>query len=110
MPFKYLFYAYHPLTATDRLLNCAEFPIFVCFGDRDFLGTEGADVVVKSSAYFASGESQLLIIPDAGHLAHIQNPNFLAQTIIGFFNGTLKSKFELKAAQDFAPPRPRPKL
>ena len=113
VPFKYLFYAYHPLTAPERLINGSKFPIFICFGDRDFLGTEGADKVVRSSAFYESGDSQLHVIPNAGHLPHIHNPQHLEQAMIGFFNGTLKGKFDQKAASDFTPRRsanPSPKL
>lgn len=45
MPFKYFFYAIHPLQAVDRLSNPKiDFPIGIAFGDRDFFGSDhGAD-------------------------------------------------------------------
>ena len=93
VPFKYLFQAYHPLTEPDRLINGTKFPIGISCGDRDFIGTEGADVVVRSNAFFKSGESQLFVIPNAGHFPHIQNKDYFVQLIIGFFNGTIKGKY-----------------
>ena len=42
--FKYGAYALHPLTRDDRLGNPEiSFPIAFAFGDRDWLGTTGAD-------------------------------------------------------------------
>lgn len=70
-PFKYLFFAYHPLSEPDRLGNSSKFPIGICFGDRDFVGSEGADTVIQSSSFFETGESQLFKIPNSGHLPHI---------------------------------------
>lgn len=62
-PFKYLFQAYHPLSAPDQLLNGTHFPIGICFGDRDFMGSEGGPTdVIKSNAFFKTGESQLFKI------------------------------------------------
>jgi hypothetical protein len=34
-----------------------EFPVGVVFGDSDFLGSEGADEIVKNSKFFETGES-----------------------------------------------------
>ena len=53
VPFKYLFQAYHPLSRPDRLLNGTKFPITICFGDRDFMGTDGTDQVIKTNAFFS---------------------------------------------------------
>ena len=42
--FRYGVYAHHPLTRPDRLGNPnLPFPIAFVFGDRDFLGSTGAD-------------------------------------------------------------------
>ena len=44
---KWMSYAYHPMTAEDRLGNKAcNFPIAFCFGDKDIHGSEGADEIV----------------------------------------------------------------
>ena len=77
-PFKYLFQAYHSLSEPDRLLNGTDFPIGVCFGDRDFMGSEGVEQVIMSNKFYASGESQLFKIKNSGHTPHIQNPKELA--------------------------------
>ena len=48
--FTYGAYAHHPLTQTDRLGNPdIPFPIAFAFGDRDWLGTTGADQIVRGS-------------------------------------------------------------
>ena len=104
-PFKYLFQAYHPLNAPDKLLNGKHFPIAICFGDRDFMGSDGgATEVIKSNAFFKTGQSQLFKVPNSGHLPHIHNPGVLTQILIGFFNGTVLSRFEPKPRDEFAQP------
>ena len=65
-----------------------DFPIGIAFGDRDFMGSEGADSIIKSSKYFENGQSQLFVIPNAGHNTHEHNPKALLEVLIGFFNGT----------------------
>ena len=87
-------------------MNGTKFAIGICVGDRDYVGTEGADEVVRSNAFFQTGESQLFVLPNAGHLLHIQNPMKLAQTMIDFFTGTILGKFEQKARADFTPAQP----
>jgi len=42
----------------DALRNC-DFTVAICFGDRDFLGSEGADDFIRESKYFESGKSGL---------------------------------------------------
>ena len=52
--------AIHSMDAEDRLGNPEiDFPIGMCFGDSDFMGTEGADKIVKSNKYFQTGQSQI---------------------------------------------------
>jgi len=42
--FKYGAFAIHPTTSCDRLGNAElRFPIAFAFGDRDWIGSEGAD-------------------------------------------------------------------
>ena len=61
--FSYGAYAYHPLTETDRLGNPdIPFPIAFAFGDRDWLGTPGADQIVRGNKFFEKGLSQIFII------------------------------------------------
>jgi len=38
----------------DVLKDCG-IPIAICFGDRDFLGSEGADDLIKESKHYKSG-------------------------------------------------------
>ena len=54
----FLTYAHHPIHAEDRMMNPKlDFPVAFSFGDRDFLGSEGADEIVRNNKYFRSGES-----------------------------------------------------
>ena len=106
VPFQYLFEAYHALALPDRLLNCKKFPIGIAFGDRDFMGSEGADQIVETSAFYGTGESQLFKIPNAGHLPHIQAPQALVRILIGFFGGSLRGSFERKPRDAFESPKP----
>ena len=55
---KFPMLAIHDLAAEDRLGNPAiDFPIGMCFGDSDIMGTEGADKIVKNNKYFETGQS-----------------------------------------------------
>ena len=82
---------YNTLIGMD--LHC---PIGVCFGSRDFLGSEGADRLVRENKFFATGESQLFKINDSDHNTYNDNPEMLSRVMIGFFNGKVKHKFEPK--------------
>ena len=54
----YVAMAKHSLKSSDRLGNPEiDFPIGVIFGDFDFLGSEGAEEIVRQNKYFATGES-----------------------------------------------------
>ena len=58
MTSKHPMVAYHPLQAEDRLGNpLIDFPIGAVFGDRDYMGSEGADEIVKNNKHFESGSS-----------------------------------------------------
>lgn len=58
--FKYGGFAKHPLTSTDRLGNSKlPFPIAFAFGDSDWLGSDGADQIVKKNQFYEQGLSQL---------------------------------------------------
>ena len=46
--FKYGAYAKHPTTSADRLGNPdLKFPIAFAFGDRDWIGSDGAEKIVQ---------------------------------------------------------------
>ena len=65
---KFFGYARHPLQSEDRLGNPnINFPIACAFGDRDFLGSNGADTVVRNNKHFASGDSQIFLVLNASH-------------------------------------------
>jgi pimeloyl-ACP methyl ester carboxylesterase len=99
-------FATHPLNQEDRLYNPAiDFPIGVIYGDSDFLGSEGADEIVRHSKYFESGESQLFKLEDSGHNMMFHNYEGLTKIMIGFFKGTIKGRFELKPRLEFTPRR-----
>ena len=56
--FKYGGFALHPTTETDRLGNSdLPFPIAFAFGDRDWIGTEGAELIVRKNKFFEKGLS-----------------------------------------------------
>jgi pimeloyl-ACP methyl ester carboxylesterase len=96
--------AKHPLNQTDRLYNPdIDFPIGVVYGDSDFLGSEGADEIVRNSKYFESGESQLFKLTNSGHNFMFHNHKGLAEIMIGFFNGTITGRFEPKPRLEFTP-------
>ena len=67
-PSAHPMFAYHPLSASDRLGNPEiDFPIGVVFADRDYFGSDGADEIVKNNKYFGTGQSQLFRLDDSSH-------------------------------------------
>ena len=82
------------LLSEDRLYNPKiDFPIGIIFGNSDFLGSEGSEEIIQNSKYFATGESQLFKLVDAGHNMQWHNPKGLTNIMIGFFQGTIKGEF-----------------
>ena len=55
--YKWPLWPIYSLCAEGWLLNVSEFPIGIYFGDRDYLGSEGSDEVVRTNAFFKTGES-----------------------------------------------------
>ena len=102
---QYGMYAYHPLCESDRLANTElNFPISFAYGDKDFLGTKGAEIICNSNRFRATGESQIFIIPNSGHPIHTDNPDALVRAIKGAFFGTIQHVFELKDRFHFERP------
>lgn len=61
-------HAHVPLDHEDRLRNSdLPFPITFMYGDKDWMDPRGSSEIVKANRFFASGESQLLILENAGH-------------------------------------------
>ena len=51
--FKFGVYPHHCLTEVDRLGNPnLPFPIAFCYGDQDWLGTDGADQIVQGNKFY----------------------------------------------------------
>ena len=58
MPWKWQALGRRDMAGPSRLGNPKiDFPICMAFGDRDFLGTEGAELIVKQNKHFSSGRS-----------------------------------------------------
>ena len=73
--FKFGVFAHHCLTEPDRLGNPnLPFPIAFCYGDQDWLGTDGADRIIKGNKFFNEGISQLFILEGSDHLTFLENP------------------------------------
>ena len=81
-----------------------DFPIAFCFGDRDFLGSDGADRIVKNNKHFKSGRSYLFKLSNSGHNLFLDNPESLCEMMIGFYKGTIKGTFDPKPRKEFTPP------
>ena len=65
---KHVMNPHHSLLESDRMMNPNfDFPIAFCFGDRDYNGSEGAEMIVKNNKYFKSGRSQVFRLDNAGH-------------------------------------------
>ena len=78
----------YDMQGSDRLGNPdIDFPIGMCFGDSDFLGTEGAEQIVKNNKYYESGQSQIFKIRDATHRLDVEKPQEIPALMIDFFEG-----------------------
>ena len=96
--FKFGCFAHHSLAEVDRLGNKhLPFPIAFCYGDQDWLGTDGADRIVKSNKFYEEGVSQIFILENSDHTTYLDNPDQLAEIMIGYFNKKLKNHFQTKA-------------
>ena len=85
--FKFGVFAHHCLTEVDRLGNQKlPFPIAFCYGDQDWLGTDGADQIVQSNKFYPEGLSQIFILKGSDHVTFLDNPDQLVEYIVGFFN------------------------
>lgn len=75
----------------DRLGNKSiDFAIGIAYGDRDWLYSEdGADLIVKNNLHYSSGQSQLFLVENSGHMIFWDNPKEVERLIIGFFNETI---------------------
>ena len=68
LPFKWYAVGINDMSASDRLGNPAcDFPIAAAFADRDIVGTEGIDKIVKNSKHYENGQSQLFKVENASH-------------------------------------------
>ena len=84
------------------MLQAFDFPIAFCHGTRDWFGNaEGADTIVKKNKFHRTGQSQLFKLENSGHNLHLDNPDGLTTYMIGFFNGTIKKKRDLKPRKEF---------
>ena len=91
-----LAHAKDSLCSPELLMNIESFPIGCSYGDRDYLGSEGADWVVKSNAFFKTGESQLFKLSNTGHSPCQGNPNEMVQLLTAFFKGEVRGVYEEK--------------
>lgn len=52
------------------------------YGSRDWMDSRGSREVVKANPFFASGQSQLLVLPNAGHQLFMGNPEGFVELVI----------------------------
>ena len=103
MTTKYPMYALHPMHLEDRLGNPAiEFPIAMVFGDNDYLGSDGAEDIIKNNKHFKSGRSQLFKMEDCTHEFTWDQPDKTVELMIGFSEGTIVGRFEKKPTYEIA--------
>ena len=95
--------AVNDMASYDRLGNPnIDFPIGMCFGDSDIMGTDGAEYIVEDNKHFKSGKSQIFKIKDATHRLDVEKPQEIPQLMIDFFEGNVTGKFELKPKYEIA--------
>lgn len=98
---KFFGLAINTLYTPERMLQDFDFPIAFCYGSRDFFGSDGADRIVRNSRYFETGRSQIFKVKNAGHNIFLDNLPQLTDYMIGFFNGTITGKFDLKPVREW---------
>jgi len=103
------------LCSPGLLFNIESFPIGCSYADRDFLGSEGADWVIKSNAFFKTGQSQLFRVPNTEHNIVQGNPSALVNMLTAFFYEDVSFVYEEKPRTMWVPPQAhlqqgRPKL
>ena len=87
-------FAYKPLANPDRLYNTLiPFPISIVFGQRDWMDSRGARDIVKANKFFESGDSQLHVLPNAGHQLFMNNPQGFVELITADVLGHVKHVF-----------------
>ena len=87
-------HAHEPLDSEDQLRNpTLNFPISFIYGERDWMDSRGSREIVKSSKFFASGESQLHILQGAGHQLFMNNTEGFIELMIGDLTGNLKNQY-----------------
>lgn len=97
----------HSVHEKDRMMNPdIDYPVAFSFGDRDFFGSDGAELIVKANRHFESGRSQLFKVENSGHDLEWDNPYKLVEQMIGFFEGTITSTFEPKPRDEWVAPNP----
>ena len=74
-------------------MNIETFPIGCSYGNRDYLGSEGADMVVKSNAFFKTGESQLFCVENSGHEWNQHAPHIVVALVTAFFKGEIRGVY-----------------
>ena len=50
------------------------FPISFVFGERDWMDSRGSRDIVRGNKHFLTGQSQLHVLPGAGHQLFMGNP------------------------------------
>ena len=84
-------HAHAPLDHPEQLRNPdLPFPVSFIYGTRDWMDSRGALEIVKANKFFASGESQLHVLPDAGHQLFMNNPEGFIKLVVDDLTGALK--------------------
>ena len=51
------------------------------YGSHDWMDSRGSREIVKASQFYASGQSQLLVLPQAGHQLFMGNPEGFVELV-----------------------------
>ncbi len=88
-------HAHEPLDHANQLRNPdIPFPISFVYGDKDWMDSRGSREIVKANKFFASGLSQLHVLPNAGHQLFMNNPEGFVTLVVGDLLGTIKDQFQ----------------
>lgn len=92
--FDFGLHAYAPLCSEDKLLNSdLNFPISFIYGETDWMDSRGSREIVKKNKFKKTGESQLHVLPDAGHQLYMSNPEGFVELVTNDLKGRVKKQY-----------------
>lgn len=88
-------HAHIPLSSSYRL--CGDqitFPVSIIFGEIDWMNPTGSRLIVKTNPFYESGQSNLILLPNAGHQLFMNNPEGFIELVTKDLLGQIKNVWQ----------------